>query len=60
MRGFFNLTDDADSFIILREERFNPTTEVRIALPAGAQVIIDTQRFWHATWHAGARSRGTA
>jgi hypothetical protein len=57
VRGFFNLTDDADSFIILREERFNPDTEVRIALPAGAQVIIDTQRFWHATWHPGPEPR---
>ena len=57
VRGFFNLTDDADSVIILREERFNPTTEVRLALPAGAQVIIDTQRFWHATWHPGPQPR---
>jgi hypothetical protein len=57
VRGFFNLTDDADSFIILREERFNPNTEVRIALPAGAQAIIDTQRFWHATWHPGPEPR---
>ena len=57
VRGFFNLTDDADSFIILREERFKPNTEVRIALPAGAQVIIDTQRFWHATWHPGPEPR---
>jgi hypothetical protein len=57
VRGFFNLTDDADSVIILREERFNPNTEVRIALPAGAQVIIDTQRFWHATWHPGPQPR---
>jgi hypothetical protein len=57
VRGFFNLTDDADSCIILREERFNPNTEVRIALPAGAQVIIDTQRFWHATWHPGPEPR---
>ena len=44
---------------MLREDRFNPSTEVRIPLPAGAQVIIDTQRFWHATWHPG-RSRATA
>ena len=49
VRGFFNLTDDPDSFLLLREDRFNPSTEVRIPLPAGAQVIIDTQRLWHAT-----------
>jgi hypothetical protein len=46
VRGFFNLTDDADSFLTLREDRFDPTNEVRIALPAGTQVIVDTQRFW--------------
>jgi hypothetical protein len=57
VRGFFNLTDDADSYLVLREERFDPSTETRIALPAGAQVIIDTQRFWHATWHNGPAPR---
>ena len=57
VRGFFNLTDDANSYLVLREERFDPSTEIRIPLPAGAQVIIDTQRFWHATWHNGPESR---
>ena len=53
VRGFFNLTDDAESFMTLREDRFNPTTEIRIPLPAGTQIIVDTQRFWHAVWHRG-------
>jgi hypothetical protein len=57
VRGFFNMTDDPGSFLVLREDRFNPSTEVRIPLPAGAQVIIDTQRFWHATWHPGPAPR---
>lgn len=57
VRGFFNLSDDAESFITLREDRFNPTTEIRIALPAGAQIIVDTQRFWHAVWHKGPEPR---
>jgi hypothetical protein len=30
---------------------------VRIALPAGAQLIIDTQRLWHATTHVGTEPR---
>jgi hypothetical protein len=51
VRGFFNLTDDKDSMMILREDRLDPSTEVRIPLPAGAQIIVDTQRFWHAVWH---------
>ena len=57
VRAFFNLTDDPDSYLVLRQERFDPDTEVRIPLPAGAQVIIDTQRFWHATWHPGPEPR---
>jgi len=57
VRGFFNLTDDQDSFFVLRENRTDPAGEVRIALPAGAQLIIDTQRLWHATYHPGAEPR---
>src|SRR5690606_18591400 len=53
VRGFFNLTDDPDSLLILREDRFDPATEVRLPLPAGSQIIVDTQRFWHAVWHNG-------
>jgi len=51
VRGFFNLTDNPDSVMILREDRDDPSTETRIPLPAGAQAIIDTQRLWHAVWH---------
>lgn len=57
VRGFFNLTDDADSVMILREDVDDPSTESRIPLPAGAQVIIDTQRLWHAVWHLGPQPR---
>ncbi len=57
VRGYYNLSDDPDSFMVLREDRYDPATEVRIPLPAGTQVIIDTQRFWHATWHPGPAPR---
>ena len=57
VRGFFNLTDNPDSVMILREDRDDPATEYRIPLPAGAQVIIDTQRLWHAVWHPGPEPR---
>ncbi|MCU1558154.1 MAG: hypothetical protein JWN09_2149 [Microbacteriaceae bacterium] len=57
VRGFFNLSDDPESFMTLREDRFDPSTEIRIALPAGAQIIVDTQRFWHAVWHKGPEPR---
>ncbi len=57
VRGFFNLTDDRDSFLVLREDRFNPASEIRIPLGAGSRVIVDTQRFWHAVWHVGPEPR---
>jgi hypothetical protein len=57
VRAFFNLTDDPDAVMILREDRDDPATETRIPLPAGAQAIIDTQRLWHAVWHPGPEPR---
>ena len=57
VRAFFNLTDDPDTFMVLREDRDDPTTETRIPLPAGTQAIIDTQRLWHAVWHPGPEPR---
>ncbi|MFY9713937.1 MAG: hypothetical protein WAK00_10725, partial [Microbacterium sp.] len=57
VRGFFNLTDNPYSLLILREDRFDPATEERFALPAGSRIIVDTQRFWHAVWHRGAAPR---
>lgn len=53
VRSFFNLTDDKDSFFVLRDNRTDPSGETRIALPAGAQLVIDTQRLWHAAYHPG-------
>jgi hypothetical protein len=53
VRGFFNLTDDPDSLLLLRRDRFDPSTEIRLPLAAGSRIIVDTQRFWHAVWHRG-------
>ena len=57
VRAFFNLTDDPDSVMILRSDKDDPSTEVRIPLPAGQQVVIDTQSFYHAVWHPGDKPR---
>ncbi|MFT4212725.1 MAG: hypothetical protein QM626_12740 [Microbacterium sp.] len=57
VRGLENLTDDPDSLLILRADRFDPATETRIPLPAGSRVIVDTQRLWHAVWHRGTTPR---
>ena len=57
VRAFFNLTDNPDSMMILREDKDDPATETRVPLPAGAQVVIDTQRLYHAVWHPGQEPR---
>jgi hypothetical protein len=57
VRGFFNLTDNPDSVMVLREDKDDPSSETRIALPAGAQLIVDTQRLFHAVWHQGDAAR---
>ena len=54
VRGFFNLTDDKNSYFVLRENRTDPSIEYRVALPAGAQLIVDTQRLWN--WTRSSRS----
>jgi hypothetical protein len=57
VRGFFNLTDDKDSMMVLRDVKDDAATETRIALPAGAQLIVDTQRLYHAVYHPGEQAR---
>ena len=57
VRCFFNLSDDADSFFVLREVKDDPSTESRIPLPAGACILIDTERLFHAATHVGSEPR---
>ena len=57
VRGFLNLTDDAESMLLLRSDRMDPASEVRIPLPVGTRVVVDTQRLWHAVWHRGTAAR---
>jgi len=53
VRAWLNLTDNPDSYMILRDERDDPATESRIPLPVGAQFVVDTERLWHAVYHPG-------
>lgn len=57
VRGMLNLTDDPDSLLILRSDLDDPATEVRIPLPAGSRIVVDTERLFHAVWHRGAQPR---
>lgn len=57
IRSFMQLTNNPGSFMILREDIDDPSTETRIALPAGAQLIVDSERMWHSVWHVGDEPR---
>ena len=57
VRCFMQLTDNPHSYMVLREDIDDPSTETRLALPAGAQLVVDSQRMWHSVWHAGDEPR---
>jgi hypothetical protein len=51
VRAWLQLTDNPDSYMIVREEKDDDSSESRIPLPRGAQFIVDSERLWHAVWH---------
>lgn len=57
VRAWLQLTDNPDSFMIVRETKDDPATEHRIPLPAGAQFVLDSERLHHAVWHQGTEPR---
>jgi len=57
VRAWLQLTDNPDSYMIVREDKDDPSTESRIALPKGAQFVVDSERLWHAVWHPGPEPR---
>jgi hypothetical protein len=57
VRAWLQLTDDPDSYMILREDKNDLSTESRISMPRNRQIVIDSQRLWHAAWHPGPQPR---
>lgn len=57
VRTWLELTDTPGTFFILREDRDDPTTESRIPLHKGMQIVIDTERLWHVVCHRDPRRR---
>jgi len=43
--------------MILREDKDDPSTESRFSMPRNRQIVIDSQRLWHAAWHPGPEPR---
>ena len=57
VRAWMNLTDDPDSFMVVREDKDDPSTESHIPLPQNTQFVVDTERLWHAVYHPGPKPR---
>jgi hypothetical protein len=58
VRSWLELADAAgQSTFILREDKDDPSTESRITLHPGMQIVIDTERLWHVVWHPGPAPR---
>ena len=57
VRSWLNLTDDPDSYMIVREDKDDPSTESHIPLPKFTQFVVDTERLWHAVYHPGSEPR---
>lgn len=57
VRTWLELTDQPESFFILRDDRDDPSTETRIHLPRGRQIVIDTERMWHVVCHLAPKPR---
>lgn len=57
VRAWLQLTDNPSSSMILREDKDDPSTETRISLAAGAQMLIDSERLYHAVYHPGPEPR---
>jgi hypothetical protein len=58
VRSWLELADTSDKTVfILREDKDDPSTETRIPLHPGKQVVIDTERLWHVVWHPGPKPR---
>jgi len=57
VRAWLQLTDNPDSYMILREDKNDPSTESRISMPKNRQLVVDSERLWHAAWHPGPEPR---
>src|SRR6266516_650285 len=57
VRAWLELSDDPNSYMVLREDKDDPSTESRISMPRNRQIVIDSQRLWHAAWHPGPEPR---
>lgn len=57
VRLWLELTDDPNSFMILRKNEFDRKNEFRVPLPKYSQMIIDSEYLFHSVWHNDNKTR---
>lgn len=57
VRIWLELTDDPDAYMVLREGEFDRKNEVRVSMPQGRQLIVDSERLFHAVANRSGRPR---
>ncbi|HKV87090.1 MAG TPA: hypothetical protein VJT78_03750 [Candidatus Dormibacteraeota bacterium] len=57
VRTWLELTDNPGSYMIVRSDKNDPSTESRIELRKGAQYVVDSERLYHAVTHSGPHTR---
>ena len=57
VRLWLELTDDAESRLVLRRDEFDRAREVQLPLARGTQLLVDSEYLFHGAWHAGTKTR---
>ncbi len=57
VRLWLELTDDNNSYLVLRRNQFDRKNEVKIALPRFQQIVVDSEYLFHGAWHTGKKPR---
>jgi hypothetical protein len=57
IRMWIELTDDPNSYLVLRDVELDHHTETRIPLPQGTQVVVDSEFMFHGVNHNGDKTR---
>lgn len=57
VRVWLELTDDPDSFMILRKDEFDSKNEVRLHMPKYTQMVVDSEFLFHSVYHPGPKPR---
>jgi hypothetical protein len=57
IRVWLELTDDPNSYMVLREHDLDRKNEIRIPLPKYTQMVIDSEYLFHGVFHSGPKTR---